>query len=321
MGYCVSCEGEIELKNGISEERIAEIENILCDIYENVVFHNNVGINDGILYSVFHDNKYYEDETLEALRRIANDVEEAKIDYEGEDGQEWAFTIENGNIYELTGLDRAYKDSTLIYGEEKAKEPNTVTISYAVETSLLQVVDYALSNSKLDLKEIIIDELWGDKNSFIDSLMDNVLFAEPFLIKYECEDEDYDDVRDELKNKIYDILSKISFSDWENIISISDENYLNRNYDDINAHDDRVRIWTLVDIDMEEFYKSIIYKLTNYEIRDVSVKDISWINGEFKVETTEGEKFTIHKDGSVTVDDEMKSVAKEDKPKNKGYER
>jgi len=320
MGYCAKCEGDIELKNGVSEERFAEIKNILNDIYEVVIFHNDIGINDNKFF-VCHDDKYYEDETLEALRKIVNDVEKAKIDYSGEDGQEWAFTIKNGNIYELTGLGRdesSYKDSTLIYGEEKGKEPNTVkTLPYVLETSPDVIMEYAFSKKTgLDLEDMLLEELWNNNEYFIDSLMDNVLFNEPFLIKYECEDEDYDDVRDELKNKIYDVLSELYVNDWGSIISISDyENY------DIDISDNRVQIWTSVDIDMEKLYKSIVCNLTNDKIKDVSVKDISWINGEFKVETTEGEKFTIHKDGSVTIDDEMESVTKENKPKNKGYER
>ncbi len=194
---------------------------------------------------------------------------------------------------------------------------NVTELPYVLETTPDMIMEYAFNREAgLDLEEMLLAELQHNAEYFIESLMDNVLFDEPFLIKYECEDEDYDDVRDELKNEIYDVLSGISVIDWESIVSISDfENY------DIDTHDDRVQIGVSVEIDMEELYKSIVCYLTSYENEDVSVKDISWINGEFKVETTEGEKFTIHKDGSMTVDDEMKSVAKEDKPKNKGYER
>lgn len=310
-------------KNDLHTDDFAEVEKFAIDYAQQTFsFFREIKDMNNLTTTDLLNNKVLPQNTDEKIKRLLNEPalriswEDGEFEVQATKGEH--FTIhKDGTVTiddEMQEFDKADMKNknkgggTIMgYKEEKTKEPNTVTISYAVETSLLQVVDYALSNSKLDLKEIIIDELWGDKNSFIDSLMDNVLFAEPFLIKYECEDEDYDDVRDELKNKIYDILSKISFSDWENIISISDENYLNRNYDDINAHDDRVRIWTLVDIDMEEFYKSIIYKLTNYEIRDVSVKDISWINGEFKVETTEGEKFTIHKDGTVTIDDKTAS--------------
>lgn len=34
---------------------------------------------------------------------------------------------------------------------------------------------------------------------------------------------------------------------------------------------------------------------------------ISWENGEFEVQTTKGEHFTIHKDGTVTIDDKTAS--------------
>lgn len=182
--------------------------------------------------------------------------------------------------------------------------------SYDVDINPDFIVDYAFSNDRLDLNDILINEIEYNTEYFTNSLMYNLLYDEI----------NNGEFNEELQDSLYKALNDIDIDEWRKIIRVSDyENY------DIDMQNNRAIIGVRAELNMERLYKDIVNNLSEDEITrflNEPVRDISWVDGEFKVTTVGGEHFTIHKDGSVTIDDEMQEFDKADmKNKNKGVER
>ena len=106
MGYDARLSGTITVKENVTKERMEEIMDLA--LKNNLAEDVNYGCiqTGGVVRDIdisAGDISYHDDEFFAFYDEIAGDVEEAIIDFEGEDGSRWRHECKDGKWQELQG--------------------------------------------------------------------------------------------------------------------------------------------------------------------------------------------------------------------------
>lgn len=106
MGYDARLSGTITVKENVTKERMEEIMDLA--LKNNLAEDVNYGCMPigGVVRDIdisAGDISYHEDEFFAFYDEIADDVESATIDFEGEDGTRWRHECKDGKWQELQG--------------------------------------------------------------------------------------------------------------------------------------------------------------------------------------------------------------------------
>lgn len=114
MGYDARLNGTITVKENVTKERMEEIMDLA--LKSNLAEDADYGYvqTGGVVRDIdisAGDISYHEEEFLSFYGEIAEDVESATIDFEGEDGTRWRHECKDGKWQELQG-EIVYNDPT-----------------------------------------------------------------------------------------------------------------------------------------------------------------------------------------------------------------
>lgn len=106
MGYDARLAGTITVKENVTKERMEEIMDLA--LKNNLAEDADYGYvqTEGVVRDIdisAGDIKYHEEEFIAFYGEIADDVESATIDFEGEDGTRWRHECKDGKWQELQG--------------------------------------------------------------------------------------------------------------------------------------------------------------------------------------------------------------------------
>ena len=105
MGYCANGSGDINFSRVLSDNEKEILESIVEDVFEYDIYEDQKTHHTTI--DIWNSDNYYEDDVIEAFEKIGkqfpNDITEADINYNGEDGALWRFAWNGKEIIEQNG--------------------------------------------------------------------------------------------------------------------------------------------------------------------------------------------------------------------------
>lgn len=99
MGYYANGSGTIAFMRELSDADWSAVENAVKDVIEYDVDRKNGWL------SLWYDGKYYEEEVIAVLKKIAEaaPIRDANIEFSGEGDCHWRFIYEDGKWWEENG--------------------------------------------------------------------------------------------------------------------------------------------------------------------------------------------------------------------------
>ena len=94
MGYYANGGGDVTLQSEVPE-------NVL-ELLSCAGFAVDKASDSG-LWLTFEYNKFHEDDTEQALKRLAPYVKDGNVDFSGDDDEHWRYEFEDGKVYYAQG--------------------------------------------------------------------------------------------------------------------------------------------------------------------------------------------------------------------------